>query len=151
MKRFQEPFDSNDWREHTAVAVVNAYYLRSYNYFEFPAGILHGVFFNNGRPKYMNYGGIGVVIGHEITHGFDDLGRQSDENGNLIDWWSDTTDKAFRERAQCFINQYGNFTATQVNLKLNGINTQAENIADNGGVQQSYRAYGDTLCNYVIK
>ena len=81
-KKFREPVDPSDWKEHTSVALVNAFYNPSKNYFEFPAGILQGVFFKNGRPKYMNFGGIGTIIGHEITHGFDDQGRQRDYTGN---------------------------------------------------------------------
>ncbi len=80
-KKYREPIDPNDWKEHKAVALVNAFYHPTQNYFEFPAGILQGVFFNNGRPSYMNYGGIGMIIGHEMTHGFDDQGRQRDYTG----------------------------------------------------------------------
>jgi neprilysin len=108
---------------------------------EFPAGILQGTFFSADRPKYMNYGAIGFVIGHEITHGFDDQGRQFDQNGNLVDWWQPDTKKAYLEKARCIIEQYGNFTETNVNLNLNGINTQGENIADNGGIKEAYKAY----------
>lgn len=112
----------------------------------------------------MNYGGIGWVIGHEITHGFDDRGRQFDKDGeikklsthsmkpffyiiyynlgNLADWWEPETVSKFLDKAQCIINQYGNYTAQEVNLNLNGINTQGENIADNGGLKEAYRAYG---------
>ncbi|CAG7827083.1 unnamed protein product, partial [Allacma fusca] len=86
----------------------------------------------------MNYGAIGWVIGHEITHGFDDQGRQFDADGNLYDWWQATTREAYLQRAQCIIWQYGNYTVPEVNnLKLNGINTQGENIADNGGIKEA--------------
>lgn len=87
-------------------------------FLEFPAGILQGRFFSSGRPKYMNYGGIGFVIGHEITHGFDDQGRQFDKNGNLVDWWAESTQKAFIKKAQCIIDQYSNYTdpATKLNV-----------------------------------
>jgi neprilysin len=108
---------------------------------EFPAGILQDAFFSVDRPKYMNYGAIGSVIGHEITHGFDDQGRQFDENGNLVDWWQPDTKTAYLEKARCIIDQYGNFTEPTVKLNLNGINTQGENIADNGGLKEAYRAY----------
>lgn len=96
---------------------------------EFPAGILQGQFFNADRPKYLNYGAIGFVIGHEITHGFDDQGRQYDGDGNLKEWWEESTKKAYLEKAQCIIEQYGNFTEPSTGLNLNGINTQGENIA----------------------
>lgn len=83
----------------------------------------------------------GVVIGHEITHGFDDKGRQFDKDGNMMQWWNDATIKAFRERAQCIIDQYSSYKVEEVGLFLNGRMTQGENIADNGGLKQSFRAY----------
>lgn len=89
----------------------------------------------------MNYGAIGVVIGHEITHGFDDQGRQFDLDGNLVDWWGKETADAYLEKATCIIDQYANFTDSLTELNLNGINTQGENIADNGGLKEAYLAY----------
>jgi neprilysin len=89
----------------------------------------------------MNYGAIGAIIGHEITHGFDDQGRQFDSNGNLVDWWEKATADAYVEKSQCIIDQYGNFTEPLTELNLNGINTQGENIADNGGIKEAYYAY----------
>lgn len=89
----------------------------------------------------MNYGAIGVVIGHEITHGFDDQGRQFDLNGNLVDWWGKDTADAYLDKAKCIIDQYANFTDSLTELNLNGINTQGENIADNGGLKEAYLAY----------
>lgn len=85
---------------------------------EFPAGILQGAFFSSDRPRYLNYGAIGFVIGHEITHGFDDQGRQFDKNGNLVDWWAKSTEEKFLKKAQCIIEQYGNYTAKEVNLNV---------------------------------
>lgn len=89
----------------------------------------------------MNFGAIGSIIGHEITHGFDDQGKQFNENGNLVDWWAPSTSEAYLEKARCIIEQYGNFTEQQTKLNLNGINTQGENIADNGGIKEAYLAY----------
>jgi neprilysin len=89
----------------------------------------------------MNYGSIGLVIGHEITHGFDDQGRQFDSEGNLVDWWQENTKKAYLDKARCIIEQYGNYTEPTTKLSLNGFNTQGENIADNGGILVAYRAY----------
>ena len=80
---------------------------------EFPAGILQGVFFEPDRPKYMNFGAIGFIIGHEITHGFDDIGRQFDAKGNLFNWWEKPTEDNFLARAKCIIDQYGNYTAPE--------------------------------------
>ncbi|OWF45829.1 Neprilysin [Mizuhopecten yessoensis] len=130
----------------TAPATVNAYYNSVLNRIMFPAGILQPPFYGKSQPKSMNYGGIGVVIGHEITHGFDDRGRQYDKDGNLEQWWSDDAITRFKAKAQCIINQYGNFSLPEADgMNLNGINTQGENIADNGGLKQSYRAYRDWI------
>ncbi|KAH8417201.1 hypothetical protein KR222_006349, partial [Zaprionus bogoriensis] len=135
------PVNKTDWIRHARPAIVNAFYSSLENSIQFPAGILQGHFFNAQRPKYMNFGAIGYVIGHEITHGFDDQGRQFDVKGNLRDWWQPDTQKAYLSKAQCIINQYGNYTERATGLNLNGINTQGENIADNGGVKESYIAY----------
>jgi neprilysin len=107
----------------------------------FPAGILQGQFFSSERPMFQNFASIGTVIGHEITHGFDDQGRQFDADGNLVDWWDEKTSKSFDEKAQCIVEQFGNFTEPLTGLSLNGVNTQGENIADNGGIKLAYRAY----------
>ncbi|XP_019757684.2 neprilysin-2 isoform X2 [Dendroctonus ponderosae] len=140
-KRLRQPVNKTDWITHGRPAVVNAFYSAIENSIQFPAGILQGVFFSADRPRYMNYGAIGFVIGHEITHGFDDQGRQFDKEGNLVDWWQEETKKAFVQKAQCIIDQYGNYTVPELKLNLNGINTQGENIADNGGVKEAYLAY----------
>merc|ERR1719461_2037785 len=140
-KKLREKVDKTDWKRHGAPAVVNAFYSSIENSIQFPAGILQGNFFGSDRPAYMNYGGIGWVIGHEITHGFDDQGRQYDSEGNLKNWWEFETFRKFLDKTSCIIYQYGNYTAESINLKLNGINTQGENIADNGGIKEAYRAY----------
>ncbi|KAK9722859.1 Peptidase family M13 [Popillia japonica] len=144
-RRLRQPVNKTDWITHGRPAIVNAFYSSIensiQNSIQFPAGILQGVFFNNDRPNYMNYGGIGFVIGHEITHGFDDQGRQFDKEGNLVDWWAPETQNAFIKKAQCIIDQYGNYSVPEVGLNLKGVNTQGENIADNGGLKEAYHAY----------
>ena len=89
--KLREKVNKTDWERHGNPAVVNAFYSPLENSIQFPAGILQGVFFSSERPLYLNYGAIGWVIGHEITHGFDDQGRQFDEDGNLVDWWHPET------------------------------------------------------------
>ncbi|XP_046832714.1 neprilysin-4-like isoform X4 [Vespa crabro] len=124
---------------NTAPAVVNAYYSRYKNQIMFPAGILQPPFYHRYFPKSLNYGGIGVVIGHEITHGFDDKGRLFDKNGNLHRWWKNEDINGFHERAKCLIDQYSRYTVSEVGAQINGINTQGENIADNGGIKQAFK------------
>ena len=139
--KLRKPVNKSDWITHGRPAIVNAFYSSIENSIQFPAGILQGAFFSNDRPRYMNYGAIGFVIGHEITHGFDDQGRQFDKHGNLVDWWAPQTKEKYIDRAECIIHQYGNYTVEDVGLNLNGINTQGENIADNGGIKEAYLAY----------
>ncbi|CAF0711916.1 unnamed protein product [Brachionus calyciflorus] len=127
-------------------AIVNAFYNPQSNQICFPAGILQAPFYDSKSPNYLNYGGIGAVIGHEITHGFDDRGRKfdkdgifhSDDSGSL---WSNKAVENYKNKAQCIIDQYSNFLVKQINKRLNGNQTQGENIADNGGLKESYRAY----------
>ncbi|XP_013133397.1 PREDICTED: membrane metallo-endopeptidase-like 1 [Papilio polytes] len=140
-KKLRLPVNKTDWITHGRPAIVNAFYSSIENSIQFPAGILQGAFFSALRPAYMNYGAIGFVIGHEITHGFDDQGRQFDKDGNLVDWWQEETKEQYLTKAKCIIDQYSNYTAEEVKLKLNGVNTQGENIADNGGIKGAYYAY----------
>ncbi|ROT81033.1 Membrane metallo-endopeptidase-like 1 [Penaeus vannamei] len=137
--RLREDVNKAKWS--TAPAVLNAFYNPNFNDIVFPAGILQPLFYSQHLPKSLNYGGIGVVIGHEMTHGFDDKGRQFDKDGNLKQWWNNRTIQAFRSRAQCIIDQYSGYKVDQVNQFINGRMTQGENIADNGGIKQAYRAY----------
>lgn len=129
-----KPVDKNRWS--TAPAVVNAFYSPNKNDIVFPAGILQPLFYSRHFPKSLNYGGIGVVIGHEITHGFDDKGRQFDKHGNLKQWWNNVTIDKFRDQAQCIIDQYSEYKLPGIDLFINGRMTQGENIADNGGLKQ---------------
>ncbi|KAL1123143.1 hypothetical protein AAG570_002230 [Ranatra chinensis] len=133
------PVNKTVW--NTAPAVVNAYYSRNKNQIMFPAGILQPPFYHRYFPKSLNYGGIGVVIGHEITHGFDDKGRLFDKFGNLHRWWKDQAIDNFHRKAQCIIEQYSKYVVQEVGMQIDGINTQGENIADNGGIKQAFRAY----------
>lgn len=127
---------------NTAPAIINAYYSRNKNQIIFPAGILQPPFYHRHFPRALNYGGIGVVIGHELTHGFDDKGRLFDMDGNMLKWWSDAAVEGFHRRARCLVSQYGNYSVPDVpGRTVNGEMTQGENIADNGGLKQAYRAY----------
>uniref|UniRef100_A0A914I7Z3 Uncharacterized protein n=2 Tax=Globodera TaxID=31242 RepID=A0A914I7Z3_GLORO len=138
-RRLVEEVDRTEFG--TSSAVVNAFYSGVKNAITFPAAILQAPFFDQNFPKAVNYGGIGAVIGHEITHGFDDQGAQFDGIGNLKDWWDPNTQRHFMERTRCIIDQYSSFEVPDTNLHVNGILTQGENIADNGGIKQAYQAY----------
>ncbi|CAN8016248.1 unnamed protein product [Ixodes persulcatus] len=136
----RKPYNKEDeW--YTGAAVVNAFYSPFTNDITFPAGILQPPFFQDGVPSSINMGAIGAVIGHEITHGFDDGGDQFDADGQLRDWWTEKAQAEFLKRAECFIEQYSNVTVKEVNLTLNGVNTQGENIADNSGLRAAYLAF----------
>ncbi|XP_038077856.1 neprilysin-4-like [Patiria miniata] len=125
--------------------VVNAMYGVSINGILIPAAILQPPFYHKDLPWYSNYGGIGVIIGHEITHGFDDFGRRFDKDGNYTVWWRQESIDNFLERAQCIIDQYSEFIMPEKNRSLNGDQTQGENIADNGGLRESYKANMDNI------
>ncbi|XP_065200179.1 neprilysin-1 isoform X2 [Planococcus citri] len=139
MDKLRKPVDRDKWT--TEPAVVNAFYSPNKNDIVFPAGILQPFFYSKYFPKSVNYGGIGVVIGHEMTHGFDDRGRLFDKSGNMKEWWNNATIQAFKKQIQCIINQYSDYKIDEINLYLNGHLTVGENIADNGGLKQSFRAY----------
>ena len=142
-KEFRTPIDKQSWKTHGGAAIANAFYNAEENSMVFPAGILNGVFFNKDRPMYMNYGGIGVVIGHEIIHGFDDEGSQKDAEGSLVDWWEPETKRRYVEKTKCIIDQYRNYTVKvgEETLNINGVNTQGENVADIGGVREALQSY----------
>jgi putative endopeptidase len=123
---------------------VNAYYNPSMNEIVFPAAILQPPFFYTNGDDAVNYGAIGVVIGHEMTHGFDDQGRQYDKVGNLADWWTDEDSKKFNERTKVLVNQFSSFTVLD-SLKANGALTLGENIADLGGLNVAYNALQHVL------
>jgi predicted metalloendopeptidase len=123
---------------------VNAYYNPNMNEIVFPAGILQPPFFYAKADDAINYGGIGAVIGHEMTHGFDDQGRQFDAVGNLRDWWSPESAAKFKERSQAIVNQYNEYEPLP-GLHVNGELTQGENIADLGGIKLAYAALQKAL------
>lgn len=132
-----KPVDRDEWG--MTPQTVNAYYNPSTNEICFPAGILQYPFFDMNADDAFNYGAIGVVIGHEMTHGFDDQGRQFDKDGNLKDWWTAGDAKRFNERAQVMVNFFDSIEVLP-GLRANGSLTLGENIADQGGLQVSYQA-----------
>ncbi|MFZ0299118.1 MAG: M13 family metallopeptidase [Candidatus Sulfotelmatobacter sp.] len=135
--KIDKPLDRKEWG--MTPPTVNAYYNSSYNEIVFPAGILQPPFFDKNMDDGVNFGGIGLVIGHELTHGFDDQGRKFDPQGNLHDWWTEQDGKEFEKRASCVANEYSNFVAVD-DMKLNGRLTLGENTADNGGARIALRA-----------
>jgi predicted metalloendopeptidase len=114
------------------------------NNINFPAGILQPPFYDNKMDDAVNFGGIGAVIGHELTHGFDDQGRQFDPQGNLRDWWTATDAKAFQQRAACIDDQYSSF-AVAPGANISGKLTLGENTADNGGARIALMALLNTI------
>ena len=140
--KINKPLDRQEWG--MTPPTVNAYYNGSRNEIVFPAGILQPPFFDKTMDDAVNFGGIGYVIGHELTHGFDDQGRKFDPNGNLRDWWTAQDGQEFEKRAGCVANEYGNFVAVD-DLKLNGKLTLGENTADNGGARISLTALRETI------
>ena len=130
--KISKPVDKKEWQ--MTPPTVNAYYSGSMNEIVFPAGILQPPFFDKSMDDNVNFGSIGAVIGHELTHGFDDQGRKFDPQGNLRDWWTEQDGKEFEKRASCVAEEYGNFVPVD-DLKLNGKLTLGENTADNGGAR----------------
>ncbi len=137
LDKIGKPVDRNEWG--MSPPTVNAYYDPSMNEMVFPAGIMQSPFFQTGAPAPANYGGLGMVMGHELTHGFDDEGRQFDGDGNLHEWWSAPVNDAFKQRAECVAKQYDGYTAVE-DVKLNGRLTLGENIADIGGLKMALAA-----------
>jgi putative endopeptidase len=130
--KIDKPLDRKEWG--MTPPTVNAYYSPPRNEIVFPAGILQPPFFDKTMDDAVNFGGIGIVIGHELTHGFDDQGRKYDPQGNLRDWWTAEDGKEFEKRVSCIADEYSNFVAVD-DLKLNGRLTLGENTADNGGAR----------------
>jgi endothelin-converting enzyme/putative endopeptidase len=130
--KIDKPLDRKEWG--MTPPTINAYYSGSFNEIVFPAGILQPPFFDKTMDDAINFGGIGLVIGHELTHGFDDQGRKFDPTGNLRDWWTEQDGKEFEKRVSCVADEYSTFVAVD-NMKLNGRLTLGENTADNGGAR----------------
>ncbi|MGH9559679.1 MAG: M13 family metallopeptidase, partial [Bryobacteraceae bacterium] len=147
LARLGKPVDKTEW--NMTPPTVNAYYSPAQNNINFPAGILQPPFYNPKASDAVNYGAIAVVIGHELTHGFDDQGRRYDGEGNLRDWWTASDAKAFEERADCIAKEYGNFSPVE-GVKLNGKLTLGENAADNGGMHLAYMALMDSLAGKIL-
>src|SRR6266702_3809772 len=143
-----KPVDEKEWG--MTPPTVNAYYNPSMNDINFPAGILQPPFFDFTIDPAVNFGGIGVVIGHEITHGFDDQGSKYDGHGNLREWQTAEDRKAFVEKTDCEVQEYSGFDAASTSgstpaQKLNGKLTLGENTADNGGIRIAYLALTEAL------
>jgi putative endopeptidase len=138
LARAGKPVDRSEW--HMPAFAVNAYYARALNHAALPAGILQPPYFGPDRSIAANLGGIGMMIGHELMHGFDDQGARYDAAGNLKDWWQPDDKAAFEARAACVADQYSTFEALPGQF-VNGRLTLGENIADLGGVKAAFRAY----------
>ena len=138
LNKIGKPVDPLEWG--MSPPTVNAYYDDSMNNINFPAGFLQPPFFDRTQDTAVNYGHIGAIIGHELTHGFDDQGRKFDAKGNLSDWWTPEDLKNFEARTDCLAREYGSFTAVD-DVKVDGKLTLGENTADNGGLLLAFMAY----------
>ncbi len=150
--KIDKPTDRKDWS--MTPPTVNAYYRPPMNDINFPAGILQPPFYGKMMDDAVNYGAIGVVIGHELTHGFDDQGRKYDAQGNFVDWWTPADGKEFEKRAGCTADEYSSFVAVKDDkgeVKLNGKLTLGENTADNGGLKLAYMALTEIIGNTPVK
>ncbi|XP_001944441.2 neprilysin-2 [Acyrthosiphon pisum] len=140
--KLRKPVNKPDWVTYgELVTIVNAFYNLQDNNFMFTAAFLQGVPISNDLPRYITYSTVGSIIGHEITHGFDNKGRMFDKHGNFANWWVEETNKRFLEKEKCFIKQYGNYTINEDGLKFNSNLTLPDDIADMGGLNLAYKAY----------
>nr|XP_007964846.2 endothelin-converting enzyme-like 1 isoform X3 [Chlorocebus sabaeus] len=137
VKKIRQEVDKSTWL--LPPQALNAYYLPNKNQMVFPAGILQPTLYDPDFPQSLNYGGIGTIIGHELTHGYDDWGGQYDRSGNLLHWWTEASYTRFLRKAECIVRLYDNFTV--YNQRVNGKHTLGENIADMGGLKLAYHAY----------
>jgi putative endopeptidase len=141
INKLGKPTDKTEW--FMTPPTVNAYYNPSFNEIVFPAGILQPPFYFQHGDDAVNYGGIAAVIGHEMTHGFDDQGSQYDKDGNLKNWWTKEDREKFEKRANQVVKQYSNYTVLD-SVHVNGKLTEGENIADIGGLAIAYAAFKKT-------
>nr|CAG4649968.1 EOG090X01U4 [Sida crystallina] len=137
--KLNEPVNKTIWG--MTPPTVNAYYTPNKNQIVFPAGILQKPFFDTNFPFSLNFGAMGVVMGHELTHAFDDQGREFDKDGDLAPWWNNATIERFQKRTDCLVQQYSSYNINS--QALNGKQTLGENIADNGGLKAAYNAYNN--------
>ena len=144
INKLGQPIDRGEW--HMTPQTVNAYYNPPMNEVVFPAAILQPPFFNMAADDAVNYGAIGAVIGHELTHGFDDQGRKTDGEGNLRDWWTKEDEEKFKMRSDVMVAQFNEFNPVDT-MHVNGKLTLGENIADLGGLTISFYAYKMSLGN----
>ena len=140
LNKIGKPVDRGEWG--MTPPTVNAYYDPSMNDINFPAGILQPNFYDAKADDAVNYGHIGAIIGHELTHGFDDQGKKFDAKGNLSDWWTAEDTKKFEAKTDCLVQEYGKFVPVD-DVHVNGKLTLGENTADNGGLLLAYMAYMD--------
>ncbi|KAF9129877.1 hypothetical protein BGW39_003769 [Mortierella sp. 14UC] len=141
---FRKPTPVNQKKMKDPPQTVDAFFHGPTNHINFPAGILQPPFFHVENSEYLNYGAMGFAAGHEITHGFDNMGRNYDSMGRVKSWWTKSTERAFEEKVQCFVDQYRNFTIKGLDGKdynVNGRLTLGENIADNGGLKHAYMTW----------
>jgi endothelin-converting enzyme/putative endopeptidase len=145
LNKIGKPVNRQEWQ--MTPPTVNAYYDPSMNDINFPAGILLPAFYDKDATAATNYGHIGAIVGHELTHGFDDQGAKFDANGNLHDWWTPEDKKQFEEKTGCISDEYSQFTAVD-DIKVNGKLTLGENTADNGGLRLAYIAMMASLVSH---
>lgn len=150
MEGLNKPVNKTVLRGHTRILMANAYYSPFLNTMNIPIGILQDVMFNEHYPNYINYGRLGSIVGHEMTHAFDDKGAWYDKNGNWKLWWADDTYQKFMKTSECLVKQYNRFYITELHRRLNGTQTLGENIADNCGVRESYMAYKTWVTDHHI-
>lgn len=141
MKGLHEAHDKHNWMEVGNILVANAFYSGTRNIIVIPVGVLQEETYNAQKPNYLNFGSLGMLLGHELTHGFDMTGGQFNENGDLEFWWTGETYRELQTRSECFIEQYNSYEVPEIGRNLNGTLTVNENMADTGGLYTAYKTY----------